>query len=142
VLAPHYQRPVPSMSVVQFVPSPEQLQAPQGFTIDRGARLDSKLVGGIACKFRTAYPTTLWPIEVESARLDPDRVVFPGKPPAAVALLQLTLRATGGAAFSPLKLDRLRFFFGGSGPLPVALFRLSHHQLMHVNVPGPGGGPR
>src|SRR5207245_525995 len=38
VLAPHYQRPIPSLSVVQFVPGPEQLQAAQGFTIGRGSR--------------------------------------------------------------------------------------------------------
>jgi type VI secretion system protein ImpG len=142
VLAPHYQRPIPSMSVVQFVPSAEQLQAAQGFTIDRGARLDSKPVGGIACKFRTAYPTTLWPIEVESARLDPDRVVFPGKPPDAVALLSLSLRCRGGGTFSQLAIDRLRFYLDGTGGLPYALHEMLVNDVCQVLVRGRVGDQR
>src|SRR5262245_13764791 len=102
VIYPHFQRPVPSMSVVPFLPSREQAKLATGFTIERGSRLNTRPVNGVPCQFRTAYPVTLWPIEVEAARLDPDRVVFPGKPPGAIALLQLTLRATGGATFSQL----------------------------------------
>ena len=71
-------------------------EADDGFTIERGSRLNSRPVDGVPCRFRTTYPVTLWPIEVEAARLDPDRVVVPGKPPEAVALLQLTLSGLGG----------------------------------------------
>src|SRR5215212_3052132 len=133
VIFPHFQRPLPSMSVVQFVPSREQAKLTTGHTIERGSRLNTRPVGGVPCQFRTAYPVTLWPIEVEAARLDPDRVVFPGKPPGAVALLQLTLRCTG-STFSQLALDRLRFYLDGSGPLPYELYELLHNNVCKVLV--------
>src|SRR4051812_25011 len=86
ILDPHAQRPIPSMTIVQFVINREGVKLTNGFTIGRGSRLRSEPVADVPCHFQTAYPVTLWPIEVEAARLDPDRVVFPGKPPEAVAL--------------------------------------------------------
>ncbi|MEJ7640536.1 MAG: type VI secretion system baseplate subunit TssF, partial [Singulisphaera sp.] len=109
ILDPHSQRPIPSMSIVQLVLNREGVKLTTGFTVARGSRLNSRPVAGVPCRFQTAYPVTLWPIEVEAARLDPDRVVFPGKPPEAVALLQLSLRCSAGATFSQLQIDRLRF---------------------------------
>src|SRR3954447_7766072 len=80
LLYPNYLRPVPSMTVVQLLLKSEQVKMTTGLPIERGARLNSRPVGGIPCKFRTTAPVTLWPIEVGAVRLDPDRVVFPGKP--------------------------------------------------------------
>ena len=94
ILDPHSQRPIPSMSIVQLMLNREGVKLTTGFTVARGSRLNSRPVAGVPCRFQTAYPVTLWPIEVEAARLDPDRVVFPGKPPEAVALLQLSLRCS------------------------------------------------
>src|SRR3954464_4016566 len=54
VLYPHYQRPVPSMSIAQFVLSREQVKMTAGHTIERGARLNARPVGGVPCKFRTS----------------------------------------------------------------------------------------
>src|SRR4051812_21828991 len=118
LLYPGYLRPVPSMSIVQFVLSREQIKMTTGHTIERGAQLNTRKLRGIPCRFRTAAPVTLWPIEVESVRLDPDRVVFPGKPAAAVALLQLTLRVAPGLTFQQMALDRLRFYLDGTGAVP------------------------
>src|SRR4051794_14893744 len=137
LLYPHYQRPIPSMSVVQFVLSREQVKMTTGHTIERGARLNTRPIAGAPCKFRTAAPVTLWPIEVEAVRLDPDRVVFPGKPAAAVALLQLTLRATGGLTFAQFPLDRLRFYLDGNGALPYTLHELLLNNTCQVLVRAP-----
>jgi type VI secretion system protein ImpG len=137
LLYPHYQRPIPSLSVVQFVLSREQVKMTTGHTIERGARLNTRPVGGTPCRFRTAAPVTLWPIEVEAVRLDPDRVVFPGKPAAAVALLQLTLRATGGIRFPELALDRLRFYLDGTGAVPYTLHELLLNNLCQVLIRSP-----
>src|SRR4051794_1590939 len=60
IVAPHYQRPVPSMSVVQFVLSREQIKMTGGHTIARGTPLNSRSVGGVPCKFRTTAAVTLW----------------------------------------------------------------------------------
>jgi type VI secretion system protein ImpG len=139
ILYPHFQRPVPSMSVVQFVLSREQVKMTTGHTIERGARLNTRPVGGTPCQFRTAAPVTLWPIEVDSVRLDPDRVVFPGKPAAAVALLQMTLRTTGGLTFAELALERLRFYLDGTGALPYTLHELLLNNLCQVLIRAPHG---
>jgi type VI secretion system protein ImpG len=140
-LYPHFQRPVPSMSVVQFLPGADPLKLAGGYVIGRGARLNSRPVGGFPCQFRTAYPVTLWPVEVESVRLDPDRVVFPGKRPEAVALLRLRLRGPEGMSFGRLGLDRLRFYLDGEGPLVRALYELLFRSTCQVLLQGqaPGG---
>ncbi|SIO61730.1 type VI secretion system protein ImpG [Singulisphaera sp. GP187] len=134
VLYPHFQRPLPSLSIVQFVLNRAQANLAEGFTIERGSRINSRPVNGAPCPFRTTYPVTLWPIEVVAARLDPDRVVVAGKPPGAVALLQLTLSCLGGAQFSQLAIDRLRFYLDGSGPLPYSLYELLLNNVCQVQV--------
>src|SRR6516162_6847243 len=51
VLYPHYQRPVPSLSVVQFMLGRDQVKMPAGYTIARGTRLNARPVGGMPCRF-------------------------------------------------------------------------------------------
>ena len=137
LLYPSYLRPVPSMSIVQFVLSREQIKMTTGHTIERGTRLNSRPIGGSPCQFRTTAPATLWPIQVEAVKLDPDRVVFPGKPPEAVALLQLTLRVAPGLSFAQLALDRLRFYLDGTGALPYTLHELLLNNVCKVLVRAP-----
>jgi type VI secretion system protein ImpG len=67
VLYPHYIRPVPSMSVVQFHLDPDQGKLTTGLNIPRGACLYSAPVNGMPCKFRTCFETTLWPLRVRAA---------------------------------------------------------------------------
>ena len=142
VLYPHFQRPLPSLAVVQFVPGREQVNLKEGFTVPRGSRLNTRPVGGTPCSFVTTYPATLWPISVESARLDPDRVVQPDRPPDAVALLQVGLRSSGGATFSGLALDRLRFYLDGTGAVPSALYEALVNDTCRVVVRGSVGDDR
>jgi type VI secretion system protein ImpG len=134
ILYPHFQRPLPSMSIVQFLLNRAQANLAEGFTIGRGSRINSRPVGGVPCPFRTAYPVTLWPIEVRAARLDPDRVVVAGKPAGAVALLQLTLSSTAGTSISQFAMERLRFYLDGSGPLPYSLYELLFNNVCQVQV--------
>src|SRR5688572_11193468 len=70
VLYPHYLCPVPSMSIVQFALDPEQGKLSTGYTIERHQTLFSKPSQDTICRFRTCYPVTLWPIEVQAARMD------------------------------------------------------------------------
>ena len=44
----------------------------------RGSMLYSKPVDGVPCRFRTCYPTTLWPVTVSEAQWStPDRLEPP-----------------------------------------------------------------
>src|SRR5436190_4465569 len=46
VLYPHYLRPVPSMSIVEFQVDSEQINPETGLKLERGATLNSRSVGG------------------------------------------------------------------------------------------------
>ena len=133
VLYPHYLAPIPSMAVVQLEVDAKQAQSPRGFTVARGSRLRTQPVGDLACKFRTGYPVTLWPIRVAEARLA--QPPFPPgvePPPRAAAVLRLRLECRGGAAFANLAIDRLRLFLDGERPLVAGLYELIFNHAIRV----------
>src|ERR1700761_9080307 len=66
VLYPHYLAPVPSCAIAQFQCDPN-LDAP--LRLPPRIMLGTEAVQGEECRFRTAWPQTLWPIEIESVRL-------------------------------------------------------------------------
>ncbi len=139
-LYPHLRRPLPSMTVVQFVPGADPLKLAGGFTIERGTRLNTRPVGGAPCRFRTAYPVTLWPVEVESARLNPDRLDVPGRRPEVIAALHLGLKAAGGTSLGRLGLDRLRFYLDGEASVVRPLYELLFAGTCQVLLRGKGSG--
>src|ERR1700745_3285021 len=61
VLYPHYLAPVPSAAIAQFHPQPD-LALP--VSLAAGVPLESEPVRGETCRFRTAWPLRLWPIEI------------------------------------------------------------------------------
>ena len=84
VVYPHYIRPVPSMSLVEFQLDPDQGKLTTGFRIPRDTLLYSRPVGGVPCKFRSCYDTVLWPLTVAAASWStPDRLHPPVKDSAA-----------------------------------------------------------
>src|SRR4051812_8484284 len=68
VLYPHFLAPIPSMSIVQFELDYDRAQLPQGFVIERGSRLSSPPVNDVSCRFQTAYPVHLWPVQLTAAK--------------------------------------------------------------------------
>ncbi|HVA51438.1 MAG TPA: type VI secretion system baseplate subunit TssF [Pirellulales bacterium] len=141
-LYPHYLAPIPSMSVVEFEVDPSRANRPQGHTVERHSRLYSREVRGTPCRFRTAYPVTLWPIELVQARYQTSPfgkdVVPPPRAQQARAMLRLELAAAGGASFAELDLRRLRFFLSG----PDAVVHPLYESLFNHTVQGMvRGGP-
>src|SRR5918911_985920 len=64
VLYPHYLAPIPSMSIAQFALDSQQGKLTTGYDIERGTVLYSRSVQATPCRFRTCYPVTLWPLEI------------------------------------------------------------------------------
>src|SRR5215469_8117334 len=64
---PHLVRPIPSMAIANFQLDVEGGKLTTGLKIKRGSTLYSRPVGGVPCKFRTCYETTLWPMSVTAA---------------------------------------------------------------------------
>lgn len=112
ILYPHLINPVPSMAIAQFVVDPTKGKFTTGFDIPPQTPLQSFAAEGITCRFRTAYPVTLWPISVEKA----DFVQSPGYefdvPQQRQWYLRLKLSCQG-SDFSDLDLETLRFFISG-----------------------------
>src|SRR6266478_3805123 len=125
VLYPHYLRPIPSMSVVEFDLDPAQGNLSTGLPILKGAVLYSPPVNGVPCRYRTCYDTTLWPLRVAEAQWrPPDRFQPPIRSSEAVAALRLELRCFPEVTFEKLGMSSLRFFLNGESGLVHDLYEL------------------
>ena len=101
MLWPHYLRPIPSATILQFAAVPRV--ARETITIRAGTPVQSRPVDGTACIFSTIADTTIAPIglvEVEF-RTHPD------------PLLRLRLKTFSGATFGNMAIDRLRLHLAG-----------------------------
>jgi type VI secretion system protein ImpG len=131
-LYPHYLAPNPSFSIAQFVLDPEQGKLTGGHKIERGAMLHTQPVQGSPCRFRTCAPVTLWPIEVAAAGFDaPDRYRAPVR---AAAVIRIRLNCAAGMKWRDLRLENLRFFIHGEGPLAYRLYELIFRNVRHVQL--------
>ncbi len=131
VLYPHYLSPIPSMTIVQLDVDPEAGLAGKGMKVDRHALLYSRPVNNVRCRFRTAFPITLWPIEVESVEIVTATQLGCRVPAGIRSALRIRLKALGGASFADLEIDRLRFFIDAESGVA--------HQLYETFLRNPRG---
>jgi type VI secretion system protein ImpG len=149
VLYPHYLAPIPSMSIVQFALDPEQGKLTTGYTIERGTALYSRPIQGTPCRFRTAYPVTLWPIEVASASMESTGPVDT-RGMWAEAALRIRLRCTNETRLSELKtgpdersglIESLRFYISGEPQLVYPLYEMIFNNAVRVELRPSGAKP-
>jgi len=133
ILYPHLIRQVPSMAIAEFQVDPEQSKSATGHVIPRGAIAYSEPVGGVQCKFRTAYPVRLFPIQVVSASFSHAANV-PGAVSGASAryALRIELQTRGLAKFSALQIRDLRFHLGGDLQAAHWLYELLFSEVSQV----------
>lgn len=133
VLYPHYLSPVPSLAVVQFVADPARTPLNDGFLIPRESRLFTPPVQDVPCRYRTAYPVTLWPVGVASARMHgPPYPAGLTPPQGTAAVLRIQLEGLAGATFDKLALDTLRFHLLGENQLVAELYELLLNNATRV----------
>jgi type VI secretion system protein ImpG len=143
IVYPQYVRPIPSMSLVEFHLDPEQGKLTTGLTIPRESLLYSRPVGGVPCKFRTSYDTTLWPITVGAAQwTTPDRLKPPVKAIDAVAALRLELRCLPDVSFDKLDLRTLRLHLNGEPNIVYSLYELLSNNCTRILVRDPAAGAK
>jgi type VI secretion system protein ImpG len=134
VLYPHYLAPIPSMAVARFDVDPERGKLTSGYTIPRHTKLFAHSGEGAICRWRTAYPVTLWPIEVTEAAVEsPDRFPFLDRMTdvARVLRVHLTSRAE---PFEKLEVDQLRFHLDGDPILVAILYEMLMDATLRVAV--------
>jgi type VI secretion system protein ImpG len=138
IIYPHFIRPVPSMTIVDFRLNPGQAQIGTGLKIDRGTILSSRPVGGVPCKFRTCYDTYLWPVSVAAAEWkSPDRLQPAIKSAEAVAALRIELACWRDLTFEKVQPNPLRFFMNGESGLIHTLYELLCSRVIQILVRDP-----
>lgn len=134
IIHPQYLSPIPSLGIAHFEPDPEQGQLSVGHLIAKGTQLQTETGDGHACRFRTAYPVTLWPVVVEEAALDsPDRFDFLAAAANVARVLRLRLRSLQ-APFEELCIDRLRFYLHGERRVANALYEMLLANVLRVGI--------
>ena len=123
VLYPHYLRPFPSCSIARMDFGGAAKQAGTS-VIERGTQLNTRVVRGAACTFRTVYPVTVAPLALSRAAFSaiigaPEAVRLPGNASASISLT-VSYTAEQGA-IAQLALPLLRVFIDGEPSFCAAL---------------------
>ncbi|MBK5291559.1 MAG: type VI secretion system baseplate subunit TssF [Acidobacteriia bacterium] len=143
VVYPHFIRPVPSMSIVEFLPEMTQGKLTSGLKIGRGSVLYSRPVGGMPCKFHTCYETTLWPATVTAAEWkSPDRLQPAIRASDSVGAIRLELQCAPDVLFPALEMDELRFYLSGESQLAFKLYELLSSRVNRIIIRDPTPGSR
>jgi type VI secretion system protein ImpG len=139
IVHPHYVRPLPSMSLVEFRLDPDQGKLSGGYPVPRGTPLyTTRSAGPVTCKFRSCYDTVLWPLGVSEAQwLPTDRLRPPVRAPEAAGALRLELQCFPDVTFATLDLSTLRFFLDGESNLVCTLYELLCNSCTRILVRDP-----
>jgi type VI secretion system protein ImpG len=151
-LYPHYIRPIPSMSVVQYQLDPKG-KTTTSLQIPKGALLLSNRINGNYCKFRSAYDVTMWPLEVKECSWRSAEgianLIPPGSleseevrknPPVAVLRVKLSC-SPDDVVLSTLPIDKLVFYLSGESNVANALYELLLQDCIAVFARNPAGPP-
>jgi type VI secretion system protein ImpG len=124
---PHYLRPIPSMTVVQF----EALAAAarEVRSVPRGTPLESVPVDGTPCRFRTCYDVPIVPVILEAATIKSDA------PPH----LKLKFRLPDGVTLKKLPFSSLRFYLSGDAAVTRAIYVSLCRYLRRITVQATAG---
>ncbi len=138
ILYPHFIRPIPSMSIVQFHLDPDIGKLSTGLKVERNSVVESRRVDDVPCKFRTCYETTLWPVTIAKAEWTaPERLKPAIKSGEATGAIRMELTCTGDAEFPKLEMDTLRFHLTGDSSLVNTLYELLCCNLTGVMLRDP-----
>jgi type VI secretion system protein ImpG len=130
LLWPHYLRPVPPLTVLQFEPQLHMVREPQ--TIPRDSEVDSVPVDGTVCRFRTAFDVEILPLTMEGAVVE--------RAAATAGHLTVTFRLGAGAKPGEIAPARLRFFLHGEPATVFGTHLQLTRRLKHVVVRPSGAG--
>jgi type VI secretion system protein ImpG len=136
VLYPHYLRPFPSSSIVQFVLDAAEPGIGSRYSIERQQPVKAPPIGGITCEFRTCYSVDLYPLALKQARMEltSGSAWLRQIAPDAAAVLTLELHAPAGFALNKIGLEKLRFFLDGEPALMHLLYELLLSSTLRVRI--------
>lgn len=124
LLLPHYLRPVPAASIIQYAPSIKALRGVH--EIPRGTRVSSKPLQGTACEFRTTQPVELVPLELEEVVLDETRAAHPA--------VRLRFETTEAGRSLVMRREGVRLFLHGELSLTATLYLWLCRHLASIEI--------
>ena len=124
LLWPHYLRPIPSMTVLEFLPDIDGMQAP--LEVPSRAEFASVLIDGTRCRYRSCWPVTLRPWRMREVRLE----TAAAQPVRLIIRLQSSAKAT----LDGLELGTVRFHLAGDPLTAFTLYLLLAGHVDHVTV--------
>jgi type VI secretion system protein ImpG len=134
VLYPQFVNPVPPMAIARFDADPKQGIPTTGFPIRKNTQLFASTYQGHTCRFRTCYPVTLWPLEVEDAEIvDTGQFSFLDSMTKVISVLRIKLTCSVGT-LADLSLKRLRFYLNGDPALASALYEMLFCHVTKVAI--------
>lgn len=136
VLYPHYLRPIPASTIVQFESDPQRPEIAKRYTIERQHPVHAPAINGVICKFRTCYPVDLYPLSLKQARLEltSGSAHLRRLAPDAAAILTLELETHGDLDIAGIDLTSLRCFLDGEPALMYLLYELLLSHTLRVRV--------
>jgi type VI secretion system protein ImpG len=134
VVYPNYVAPTPAMCIVQMELPTDKAAIADGYTLPRGSALRSMIPKDerTACEFRTAHEIRLWPLEIQSVKVQgipPDIALDRVSPGTQVrAAVRLRLNFTIPAQAAKRLPDELDFYLNGADEVVSHLYeRLIGH---------------
>lgn len=136
VLYPHYQSPVPSLAIAQFLLDRGQAELTAGYNLPAGTSIDSEPVDGEAMRFRTSYDVKAWPFEVAAATFGgrPFAAPMTSRSAQAASVVRIELRTFADTVpFSTFAPDKLRFYLHPTEPQTAyALYEMLFNDTLEI----------
>jgi type VI secretion system protein ImpG len=124
LIFPHYLRPLPACSIVEFTPLGRSMRART--RIEAGAELGCNPVDGTRCLFRTTQPVELLPLTLLDAQLE--------QTPSQGALLRLSFSGGEQSTNEIFHENGIRLFIQGELPMASTLILWLQRYCRNVQV--------
>lgn len=131
LLLPHYLRPIPATTVIQYAPSLKALRGVQ--KVERGTRVAAKPLQGTSCEFRTAQDVELVPVVLQDVVLDETRAAHP--------VLRFQFETTEPGRPFVTRKEGIRIHLHGELSLTATLYLWMMRHLTGATITSEGGSP-
>lgn len=126
LLWPQFMRPIPSMSILEFLPIAGAITEKK--RIPKGVEVDSIAIEGTRCRFRTSYDVDLYPVKLNSVNHQKS---------GTSSILSLSFKTQNDTQIQDIGLDKLRFYLHGEFVTSQSLYLWLCHYVEEVWIENP-----
>jgi len=120
ILFPHYLRPIPALSIIEFQAKPSLREM---LKVNKGITINSKPVDDVECRFTTLFDFNIYPIELKQSLYSLD------KDNKTSLTLEIDSKKT---ELSTLNLNELSFYIGDDYTNSSNIFMLMEYYLESI----------